>query len=81
MPTHRAVEMPELYEQRVKNFYADIGQSRVSQSKVASGTGVIRSIVEEEGFTLAEVDYTLRWIIRNLNARFGGTVKSLVLLC
>jgi hypothetical protein len=80
MPTHRAVEMPELYEQRVKNFYADIGQSRVSQSKVASGTGVIRSIVEEEGFTLAEVDYTLRWIIRNLNARFGGTVKSLGIL-
>jgi hypothetical protein len=38
---------------------------------------VIRSLVEEEGFSLAEVDYTLRWITKNLNGRFGGSVKSL----
>jgi hypothetical protein len=77
MPNRRAVEMPELYEQRVKNFYADIGQSRISQPKILAGTMVIRSLVEEEGFSLAEVDYTLRWITKNLNGRFGGSVKSL----
>ena len=41
MPNRRAVEMPELYEQRVKNFYADIGQSRISQSKILAGTMVM----------------------------------------
>jgi hypothetical protein len=80
MTNRRAVEVPELYEQRVKNFYTSVGQSRVSQAKILSGAGVIRNIVEEEGFSLAEVDYTLHWITRNLHARFSGAVKSLGVL-
>jgi hypothetical protein len=80
LPAHRAIEGPELYENRVRQFYTTLGQVRVSHTKIHAGTAIIRHLVEEEDFSLHDVDYTLEWIVKNLHTRFGGAVKSLGLL-
>jgi hypothetical protein len=78
--SQRATEEPELYGHRVKQFYAGVGQARVSLTKIQAGTEVLRRLVEQDGFSLHDIDFALEWVVNNLDARFGGAVKSLGLL-
>lgn len=80
LPAHQALEIPELYENRVKKFYAAVGHTRLSQAKVQAGVAVVRRLAETEGFSLYDIDCALQWIVENLNTKFGGVVKSLGLL-
>lgn len=78
--SYQAAAIPEEYESRVKEFYSRMGQVRLSRMKIDSGADILRRLVEEENFTLGDIDYALEWIVRNLDTRFDGSVKSLGLL-
>ena len=78
--SYHAAEIPEEYESRVKEFYSRVGQGRLSRMKIEAGAATIRRLAEDENFTLGDIDYALEWIVRNLDTRFDGSVKSLGLL-
>lgn len=78
--TSQAAEIPTEYEDRVKEFYARVGQTRLSRMKIEAGVDIVRRLAEEEHFAISDIDYALDWIVRNLDTRFNGSVQSLGLL-
>jgi len=69
-----------LYRERVSTFYEKLGQGKTSREKLHSGAKLLRSLVEEEGYTLADVDFSLDWIVGNVEKKFDGRVKSIGVL-
>ena len=63
---------------RVRAFYGQQGYLRVSQQKVEKEVKILERL-QEEGFTEAEVDVGLAWLVQNRD-KFGGHVHSLKLL-
>ena len=80
MLSYSPAEIPQEYENRVKEFYSRVGQTQLSRAKIEAGSHTIRRLVEEEEFTLSDVDYAMEWIIKSVDTRFDGSVKSLGLL-
>lgn len=64
--------------ERVREFYKNIGQERVSQQKVNDGVQTIANL-KDQGFSLVEIVFAMTWITSHLEL-FGGKVQSLALL-
>jgi len=80
LPTKRDQQLSQIYEQRVKQFYTALGQTRPSREKLQMGVAILRNLVEEQNYTVEEVDFTLEWVVRNVQTRFNGRVQSLGIL-
>lgn len=80
LPTKRDQQLLQIYEQRVKQFYTALGQTRPSREKLQMGVAVLRNLVEEQNYTVEEVDFTLEWVVCNVQTRFNGRVQSLGIL-
>ena len=63
---------------RVREFYARLGQSKVSKQKVADGAQIITDL-EAQGFSLEEVDKAMQWTIAS-RQKLGDQVYSLGIL-
>jgi hypothetical protein len=63
---------------RVIAFYGQQGHPRISQQKVEKEVKILKRL-QGEGFTEAEVDAGLAWLLQN-REKFGGHVHSLKLL-
>jgi hypothetical protein len=66
------------HAQRVKAFYAQQKHMRVSGEKIEKEAKILERL-ENEGFTAAEIDVALSWLLRN-RGKFGGEIHSLKLL-
>lgn len=64
--------------EKVRTFYARLGQPKISRQKLDAGVKVLRDL-EGQGFSLDDIDVGLRWILEN-REQIGGTVYSLGLL-
>ena len=71
---------PSAYAPCVVNFYDRVGQKKPSREKVQMGVSVVQNLVEEQHYTLGEIEYSLDWIVRNVSTRFNGRVQSLGIL-
>lgn len=63
---------------RVKAFYAQQKHLRVSKEKIEKEAKILERL-EHEGFTPAEIDVALSWLLQN-REKFGGEIHSLKLL-
>jgi hypothetical protein len=70
----------DAYGSRVRRFYANLGQSRCSREQVRAGTAVLQNLIDEQGYTWDEVDFTLAWMVEQREQRFNGTIQSLGLI-
>jgi hypothetical protein len=68
------------YQDRVTGFYEKIGQGRPSKEKIRVGVETLRSLVDEQCYSLEDVDFTLAWIVEKMPEKFGGSVQSIGLL-
>ncbi len=68
------------YGGRVRRFYTALGQSRCSREQVRAGVAVLQDLVDEQGYTWDEVDFTLAWMVQQREQRFNGTIQSLGLI-
>jgi hypothetical protein len=68
------------YVKRITAFYEKLGQSRPSREKVQAGVPVLRNLLEEQRYSLDEVDFCLEWVISNVQTKFGGRVQSVGIL-
>jgi hypothetical protein len=60
---------------RVKNFYAAVGQEQVSRQKIQEGVETLTDL-EEEGYSINDIDAALAWIVKHRRTKFGGEVHS-----
>jgi DNA-binding transcriptional MerR regulator len=63
---------------RIRNFYASLGQGRISRQKVDAGVKLLDEL-QKQGFSLADIDVGLEWILQN-KEKLGGAVYSVRLL-
>lgn len=54
--------------QVIYNLYNIIGQDKPSKSKIKRGEEVLKNLLKE-GYTLEEIDYTIKWIPKNMNPK------------
>jgi hypothetical protein len=66
------------HRDRVKNFFANQGQLKISQRKIEKEERILAAM-EQEGFSHAEIDQGIAWLLKN-RQKFGGDVNSLRLL-
>ena len=66
----------EVYTRCVREFYEKLGQSRPSREKMQMGVSVVRNLIEEQSYSIEELQFTFAWIIKNLATRFEGRVQS-----
>lgn len=64
--------------QKVTAFYAQQKLTRVSKEKIEKETKILERL-EQEGFTPAEIDVAISWLLHN-REKFGGDIHSLKLL-
>src|SRR5262249_57232853 len=50
LPTKRDQQLLQIYEQRVKQFYTALGQTRPSREKLQMGVAVLRNLMEEQNY-------------------------------
>jgi hypothetical protein len=74
----RGVDEP--YDKRVRSFYAALGQSRPSREQVSAGAAVLQNLLVEQHYTWEEIDFTVEWMVSNLERRFNGHIQSLGLI-
>lgn len=65
-------------EEKVREFYQQIGQSKVSRQKVKAGVKIL-SDLKHQGFSLTDIFWSMTWIVTHQDL-FGGKVHSLALL-
>jgi hypothetical protein len=65
--------------ERVKDFYAAIGQDQVSQQKIHEGVETL-TMLEKEGYSAADIDAALAWIVKHRRTKFSGEVHSVRLV-
>jgi hypothetical protein len=81
LPLARAVRtVDDGAEARVRAFYRQLGQSRVSQQQIQAGTEILRDLVDRQGYSWEEVEFALDWLLHNKETRFGGRIQSLGLI-
>jgi hypothetical protein len=73
-------QMVQTYEQHVTRFYERLGQTRPSREKIQIGVTILQNLVEEQHYSTDEIDFAMKWIVRNLETRFKGRVQSLGIL-
>ena len=44
------------------------------------GVSVVQNLVEEQHYTIEEIEFTFDWILSNLSTRFSGRIHSLGIL-
>ena len=67
-------------EVRVRTFYEQLGQSRPSREQIRAGAAILLNLVEDQGYAWEELDFTLHWMIENLERRFRGHIHSVGLI-
>ncbi len=67
-------------EVRVRTFYEQLGQNRPSREQIRAGSAILQNLVEDQGYSWEEVDFTLRWMMDNLQRRFRGHIHSVGLI-
>jgi len=80
LPPMRKVSEANTGEVRVRAFYEQLGQSRPSREQVRAGAAILQNLAEDQGYTWDELDFTLDWMIRNLQNRFNGAIHSVGLI-
>jgi hypothetical protein len=73
--------LPEVSQARLKKvtaFYAQQKHTRVSKEKIEKEAKILERL-EQEGFTTAEIDVAMSWLLHN-RGKFGGEIHSLKLL-
>lgn len=65
-------------EARVREFYQQIGQPKVSRQKVKAGIQILADL-KSQGFSLMDIVWAMTWIVSHQDL-FGGKVHSLALL-
>ena len=80
LTVHAEVTVEDSYQDRIVSFYEQLGQSRPSREKTRSGVEMLQNLVQNQGYSLEEVDFALDWIVRNLADKFGGRVQSIGIL-
>jgi hypothetical protein len=65
-------------EEKVREFYQQVGQPRVSRQKVKAGVKIL-SDLQHQGFSLTDILWSMTWIATHQDL-FGGKVHSLALL-
>jgi hypothetical protein len=78
-PTRR-VPNADLAEARVRSFYHQLGQSRPSREQIRAGGSILRNLAEDQGYSWEELDFTLQWMLDNLQLRFRGRIQSVGLI-
>lgn len=72
----KGADSPEV--ERIRKFYAALGQEKISRQKVGAGVKLLGEL-QEQGFSLDDIDVGLEWILQN-RERLGGAVYSVRLL-
>jgi hypothetical protein len=67
-------------EIRVRAFYEQLGQNRPSREQIRAGAAILQNLVEDQGYAWEELDFTLHWMIENLQRRFRGHIHSVGLI-
>jgi hypothetical protein len=80
LPSKVEQQIGQIHEQRVSRFYERLGQTRPSREKIHLGVSVLQNLIEEQHYSEDEIDFTLEWIVRNVETRFKGRVQSLGIL-
>src|SRR5262245_9578788 len=76
--TQRLADDP--YDKRVRSFYTALGQSRPSREQLKAGVAVLQNLVGEQNYSWDEIDFTVDWMVSNLERRFNGNIQSLRLM-
>jgi hypothetical protein len=79
VPGEVALPEPSLVRlKRVTAFYAQQRHTRVSKEKIEKEAKILEGL-EREGFTTADIDVAMSWLLQN-RGKFGGEIHSLKLL-
>ncbi len=65
------------FENWTQNFYGQLGQKRPSRQQIRAGAEIIQNLVEQQGYSWEDLDWTLAWINRHLSSRLNGRVQSI----
>src|SRR5215813_15045676 len=76
----RKVSNADPAEVRVRTFYQHLGQSRPSREQIRAGAAILQNLAEDQGYSWEELDFTLQWMIDNLQRRFRGHIQSVGLI-
>jgi hypothetical protein len=76
----RKVSNADPAEVRVRTFYQQLGQSRPSREQIRAGASILQNLAEDQGYSWEELDFTLEWMIDNLQRRFRGHIQSVGLI-
>jgi hypothetical protein len=68
------------YDKRVRSFYTALGQNRPSREQIKAGIAVLQNLVDEQGYTWDEIDFTAEWMAKHNESRFNGNIQSLKLM-
>jgi hypothetical protein len=79
VPTRKASDADPA-EARVRTFYEQLGQSRPSREQIRTGSAILQNLVEDQEYSWEELDFTLQWMIENLQHRFRGHIHSVGLI-
>ena len=77
LASKRKIAVTNLYESRARSFYEQLGQQRPSRQQIRAGAEVLHSLVEQQGYSWDDLDFTLEWIMGHLSTRFNGRVQSI----
>jgi hypothetical protein len=71
------LDLEEQYTQRVMSFYSKLGQERPSREKIRAGVKVLQNLVNDQRYSIDEIDFVLDWVVDNLESKLGGRIQSL----
>jgi len=74
----RVVAAALSHRERVKNFYSQQGQPKISQRKMEKEERILAAM-EQDGFSASDIEQGMLWLLNN-RQKFGGEVNSLSLL-
>jgi len=76
LPPRQKIAAASPSETRVHSFYKRLGQQRPSRQQIRKGAAVLQGLVEQQGYSWEEIDFTLEWILGRAATRFNGRVQS-----
>jgi hypothetical protein len=76
LPSRQKIAAASPSETRARSFYEQLGQRRPSRQQIRTGAAVLQGLVEQQGYSWEEIDFTLEWILGQANTRFNGRVQS-----
>lgn len=69
-----------LYNDYVVRFYERVGHGRPSRDKLQAGVALVQKLMEDERYTVEDLEAALDWVLRHLQTRFRGQVQSIGIL-